>query len=349
MERKLATIRKIEKVIKHPNADSLDLLIIDGWQVVSRLGEFNKGDFCIYCEIDSIMPQKPEFEFLRPRNFRIKTTKLRGEISQGIAFPMSILPPSIMLGTDDLGMSFIDCSNITELGDIRTITSGTDVTDILEVIKYEAPIPACLSGIMKGDFPSFIQRTDEERIQNLTEKYKDFVGKHVYISEKMDGSSSTFYIKDGQFGVCSRNLELIESEINTFWSFARKNELKSKMIKLNRNIALQGEILGPGIQKNKYNLSVHDIYFFTGFDIDSYKRLSFNELRSVLIEIDLNIVPIIEEDFILPKNHNVIINFADGKSILNNKINREGIVIRGINDNFSFKVISNIFLLKNKE
>ena len=183
----------------------------------------------------------------------------------------------------------------------------------------------------------------------LTEKYKDFVGKHVYISEKMDGSSSTFYIKDGQFGVCSRNLELIESEVNTFWSFARKNELKSKMIKLNRNIALQGEILGPGIQKNKYNLSVHDIYFFTGFDIDSYKRLSFNELRSVLIEIDLNIVPIIEEDFILPKNHNVIINFADGKSILNNKINREGIVIRGINDNFSFKVISNIFLLKNND
>jgi RNA ligase (TIGR02306 family) len=148
--RKLATIETLHDVRPHPNADSLELATIRGWQVVVKRGEFQSGDRCVYCEIDSVLPDRSEFQFLRDRKFRIKTIKLRGELSQGICFPITIL------------------NSGSELRRIRDqqLSEGSDVTELLGVTRYQPPIPACLGGNVEGSFPSFIPKTDCERIQN---------------------------------------------------------------------------------------------------------------------------------------------------------------------------------------
>ena len=170
MERKLATIAKIEDIRPHPNADVLELAIIRGWQVVVKIGEFQPGDLCVYCEIDSLMPERPEFEFLAKYKYRIKTTKLRGQISQGIAFPISIIPSKWLLYTDK-EPEYIDYD---EVRPAIKIEEGADVTDVLGIIKYDPPLPANLGGVALGKFFTHSIKTDEERIQNLTEIYDEY-------------------------------------------------------------------------------------------------------------------------------------------------------------------------------
>ncbi len=216
MERKLATIRKITNITPIEGADKIELVTVGGWKVVAAKDVNHKiGDLVVYCEIDSFLPIKEEFEFLRKSSykklsdgtegFRLKTIKLRGQVSQGLILPIKEL--SIF--------QFASSSNLSE---------GDDVTDILGITKYEPPIPAELAGKVKGGFPHFIPKTDEERVQNLSKEYDEWKlqSKHkFYVTEKLDGSSATYYIKDGVFGVCSRNLELLETEGNTFWKVAR--------------------------------------------------------------------------------------------------------------------------------
>ena len=173
MERKLATIEKISEIHPIPNADAIERAVIRGWNVVTRKDEFKVGDLCVYCEIDSLMPERPEFEFLRPRGFRIRTIKLRNQISQGIAFPISILPAAL---TNDENW-------IVE----KILKEGTDVTELLGIVKYEPPIPAQLSGLVKGTFPSHSIKSDEERIQNLIDRYEDFKKEIWIVTEKLDG------------------------------------------------------------------------------------------------------------------------------------------------------------------
>ena len=125
--RKLASIQRIAEIKEHPNADALELAKVLEWQCCVKKGEFNTGDLCVYCEIDSVMPEREEFEFLRPRGFRIKTIRLRGELSQGICFPLDILPEPIVAITDDNSI-------------------GTDITETLGVKKYEVPISVSTGG-----------------------------------------------------------------------------------------------------------------------------------------------------------------------------------------------------------
>jgi len=218
-------------VINHPNADSLDICTVDGWKVITKRDEYSTGDLCVYCEIDSFLPIRPEFEFLRKSSykkmgdqegFRLRTIKLRGELSQGLILPLSILPENVIC------------------------VLGTDVTAELEIVKYDPPIPAQLAGKIKGNFPSFLRKTDEERIQNLTSEYELWKqpGDHqFYITEKLDGSSATFYFNNGVFGVCSRNLELLESEENSFWRVARQLKLEEWLGTKETNIALKSQLL----------------------------------------------------------------------------------------------------------
>lgn len=165
--RQLASIQKIQEILDHSNADNLEIARIKGWQVIIRKGEFKEGDLCVYCEIDSVMPEKPEFEFLAPRKYRIKTTKLRGEISQGIAFPLSILNQGdwefglISISTEEKGYT----PSIKRKGDSSILNEinlvpGLDVTEILGVTKYDPPIPACLGGTALGRFFSHSIKTD---------------------------------------------------------------------------------------------------------------------------------------------------------------------------------------------
>jgi RNA ligase (TIGR02306 family) len=342
MERKLATIRKISELRPIEGADKIELAIVDGWQVVvAKDVEHKVGNKIVYCEIDSFLPIREEFEFLRKSSykkmgdqegFRLKTIKLRGQVSQGLILPISVLnPPDTNIYVEPF--------------------EGLDVTEMLDIVKYEPPIPAELAGKVKGQFPSFLQKTDEERVQNIAVEYSalSFQSKHqFYVTEKLDGSSATYYVKDGEFGVCSRNLELLETEGNSFWKVAREMDLENKMKSLGRNIALQGELIGEGIQKNRYKIKGQTVRFFNAFDIDNHKRLSIYDLINVVEDImDLNCVPYLLH-FSLPDTVEDMIKYAEDKSQLNSSTEREGVVVRSMDGTISFKAISNKFLLENE-
>lgn len=352
--RKLATIRKISDIQPIQDADAIELAIVDGWKVVTKKGEYKPGDFCIYCEIDSFLPIREEFEFLRKSSykkmadgtegFRLRTIKLKGQISQGL-----LIQPTIL--------------NTTEL------VEGTDVTETLGIIKWEPPMPASLSGVAKGLFPSFLSKTDEERVQNLQNQWERFKssGKKFYVTEKLDGSSATFYIKNGEFGVCSRNLELANpgefvpgtvvcddgierpKKENSYWKVAKELDLENKFRNFGRNICLQGELIGEGIQGNPYKILGQTVRFFNGYDIDSGENISLDDFIKLISLFGLKTVPIINVDFQLPDTIDEVLEFAEEKSELNPNFDREGVVIRSYDRQISFKAISNKFLLKEKD
>jgi len=346
MERKLATIQKIAALHPIEGADFLERAEIKGWQVVVKKGEFKAGDLVVYCEIDSLMPERPEFEFLRKNKFRIRTIKLKGQVSQGIAFPTTIVSDRM---EDPIKRNF---ENNVSTGHLL----GMDVTEILGVTKYEEPIPACLGGTALGRFPSHSIKTDEERIQNLTEIFPEYK-KYTWIAtEKLDGTSGTYFINNEIFGVASRNLELKENETNSFWSVARKLNLEYKMRLFMAShgltsLTLQGELVGEGIQKNKYHLKGQDVRFFRIFDPVSYRFFSYEEFIVALDEMGLTSVPIIDDDFTLPETVQELILYADGRSQLYETA-REGVVFvakdpaEKYQGRLSFKVISNKFILK---
>lgn len=332
MERKLASIRRIENVLPIEGADMIEVSVVGGWKVVTRKGEYKPGDLAIYCEVDSFLPIKDEFEFLRKSSykkmgeqegFRLKTIRLRGQLSQGLLLPASQEVLSLY-------------------------KEGEDVTGLLGIVKYEPPIPAELAGKVKGMFPSFLRKTDEERIQNLTENYSKWKEKEFYVTEKLDGSSATFYVKDGEFGVCSRNLELLETEGNTFWKVARELDLENKLRETGRNISIQGELVGEGIQGNPYKIKGQTVYFFNAFDIDIQQYYSQKEMENLIQSLNLKTVPILDRNYTLPETVEDLLQYADSKSELNKDFGREGVVVRSLDRSISFKVISNNFLLKEK-
>ncbi|HPC09515.1 MAG TPA: RNA ligase (ATP) [archaeon] len=334
--RKLATIERITKIAPIDGADKIELASILGWNVVIKKGEYNVNDLVVYCQIDSILPEKPEFEFLRNSKFRIRTVKLRGQISQGICFSLAILPNEIQ--------EYIHkTKNIV----------GYDVTEILGIIKYEPPIPAELSGEVKGKLPSFFQKTDEDRIQILPDIPLTYGGQSFIVTEKLDGSSCSFYYNNGDFGVCGRKWEYVESETNTMWKFAKENDLKNKFRNLGRNLAFQGEVIGENIQKNKYKLKGQTVRFFRIFDIDRYEYLPYEEMCELINELKLQTVPIIDWNYKLPNTMEEILEYAVGKSKLNPQTEREGLVFVKYElknqGRLSFKAISNKFLIDNKE
>jgi RNA ligase (TIGR02306 family) len=340
MERKLASVQVIKEILPIEGADAIELAVVNGWKVVvAKNVEHKVGDSVVYCEIDSFLPIKEEFEFLRKSShkkmgdqegFRLRTIKLRGQLSQGLILPMSVF------------------------GDFSwTAYEGLDVTEKLGIVKYEPPIPAELAGRVKGQFPSFLRKTDEERVQNLVDDYAKWEenGLGFYVTEKLDGSSATFYYKDGEFGVCSRNLELLETEDNTFWKVARELELEKKLEGLSRNICIQGELIGEGIQGNPYKIKGQTVRFFNAFDIDKQYQYGLPMFLALMrIELRLETVPFLTNlTMRLPKTVDEMLLFADGKSDLNPEFDREGVVVRSMDNTISFKAISNKFLLKEEK
>jgi RNA ligase (TIGR02306 family) len=335
MERKLASIQVIRDIRPIEGADAIELAIINNWQVVVAKNVGHQiGDHVVYCEIDSFLPIQEEFEFLRKSSykkmadregFRLKTIKLRGQVSQGLILPMSVF--------GDFGW---------------TAYEGLDVTERLGIVKYEPPIPAELAGKVKGNFPSFIPKTDEERIQNLTKEYEGWKDRFFYVTEKLDGSSATYYFRDGEFGVCSRNLDLEETEGNTFWKIARQLKLEEWLGTHEINYAIQGELIGEGIQGNPYKIKGQTVRFFNAFNIDKYEYLGLEEFESLISSMGLETVPVLDRAFVLPNTIEELLKYAETKSELNSQFDREGVVIRSIDRKISFKVISNKFLLNEK-
>lgn len=332
--RHLATIQVVKNIQPIQGADKIVTAQIKDWNVVTQKDNFKIGDKCVYFEIDSFLPINKTFEFLTKSStpktlnidgvdktgIRLKTIRLKGQVSQGL-----ILPLSEFEGFDNLEV-------------------GADVTEALGVYKYEPPVPAYLSGLVKGSFPSFIPKTDEERIQNMGEVLYQY-----YVTEKLDGTSVTFYKSDGVFGVCSRNLELKDSG-QTQWKIAKDLNIE---LKLPDNIAIQGEIIGEGIQGNKYHIKGHKVFFYQVYNIKSARYLNYLDMREFLNARELPMVPVLDDNFMLPNNVEDMLGYADGKSMLYDTL-REGVVVRpkietlykGVR--LSFKAISNEFLLKDK-
>jgi RNA ligase (TIGR02306 family) len=331
--RKLASIQRIKHLEPIPEADAIVTATVLGWQLVVKKDEYKVGDLAVYCEIDSLMPDRPEFEFLRQRNFRIRTIRLRGQVSQGICFPLSVLPEGFPIAED------------------------ADCTEALGITKYEPPMPAQLAGVARGNFPSFIPKTDETRVQVLQGILDKYKGERCYITEKLDGTSVTYFLNEGAFGVCSRNLELLEDPENSLWKMARELDIENKLRALGRNIALQGELVGEGIQKNLLKIRGQSVRFFNVFDIDQFAYLSYEAFRDQIQNLGLETVPVLSTDYVLENDIQTLVNMATIRSTVNPEAWAEGIVIRplvekqdrwmdGVASRVSFKAINPEFLLK---
>jgi RNA ligase (TIGR02306 family) len=338
MERKLATIRIIDSIRPIEGADLIELASVGGWNVVVAKEVGHKvGDWVVYCEVDSFLPIRPEYEFLRKSSykkmgdeegFRLKTVKLRGVLSQGLILPLK----EVQLPNKDL------------------LKEGMEVTKELGIVKYEPPIPAELAGKVKGPFPSWGKKTDQERCQNLTEEISDEIKKGSFfeITIKLDGASMSIGHFDGDIVVCSRNLSLdLEQEKNTFIDVFKSLGVYHK-IKEYGNILISGELCGPGIQGNNEKLKHHKFYVFDVFDVDKQTYLPSETRINIVESLGLEHVPILHKSVKLTEiglnSIQDILKYSEGPS-LNSEV-REGLVFKKIDGTFSFKAISNSFLLK---
>jgi RNA ligase (TIGR02306 family) len=305
-----------------------------------KKGQFSVGDFCIYIEIDSMIPKAIWSEFLwkegnTKEKYRLKTCKMKGQISQGLILPINVFSLEHLGGRNE----------------------GEDVTELLGIEKYVPYIPVHLQGEVVGEFPSFIPKTDETRIQSEPWILEKMRGKLIHVSEKIDGTSGTFFLKDDCFGVCSRNIELKENENNLYWKIAKQYNIEFKLRQLKQKLlglefAIQGEIIGQGIQGNKYKLENNKFYVFNVYNIWGQRYLSYADMKHFCKSLELDIVPFIKSDKLLGSVDDWILISQDN-SVLYNKTPREGIVVRGIEEEiisnygrFSFKVINPEFLLK---
>lgn len=340
-----ATIQRVTNLRPIDGADSIEVAKILGWDVVVKKGTFTEGSLCVFIEIDSVVPPKPEFEFLRPRHFVVKTIKLRKQISQGLAMPLSILPP------------IHDPSSVPP---IPAPSEGQDVSEVLGVIHYEKDIPAQLRATIRGNFPrQYCPKTDEPRIQGCYGVAQEMVGRVIYATVKMDGCSATFIHCNGDTHVCSRNNSLQPDENNTFWKMEKKYNILEQL-KARGNFAIQGELCGPGIQGNKMGLADHELFVFNIFDIDRQVYLNLNQMCDMIKDMNLQMVPMAPiGDLCWVKEPPTLERLLElAKGTYANGAPREGIVIRPVTEakserlhgeRMSFKVVNNDFLLKNDE
>jgi RNA ligase (TIGR02306 family) len=342
-ERKMATIRRIDEIRPIQGADAIEAAVIGGWVVVIKKGEFRAGDLAVYLEIDSWVPhavapflskgQEPR-EYNGVKGERLRTVKLRGTTSQGLLLPINILDS---IPSEEAGAWM----------------SGDDVTEFLGIQKWEAPIPASLSGMVRGVFPSWGKKTDAERCQNLTTEISEAVKNDIKfeVTIKLDGTSMSAGVgPDGEFHVCSRNLSLKLDQVgNTYVDVAKKYDLENKMKSLGRPLMISGEIIGEGLQKNQEKIKGQDFFVFNIWDPIRAEYLSVEERMSIVKTLGLKHVPVVRNGVSLRDlgllTVEEILKFAEGPSM--NSPSREGLVFKSIDGSFWFKAISNAWLIKN--
>ena len=359
--RKLASIKQVSNIIPIEGKDRIELAIIDGWQVIVKKDEYKVGDLTVFVEIDSILPEKTEFEFLRAKKFRIKTMKMGGVLSQGICFPMSLLPKGNYNLDDD----------VTEIMGITKYEPNEDNRDIKEPVEtYTNPILKILfrfkffrniflSDKERKGFPGFISKTDETRVQNIPNILNNKDIKYI-VREKVDGQSGTFFLKKNisgkifkkevyDFGVCSRNLRLWEEDTSSYWTVAKKYNIEEVLMELigeHDFVAIQGECVAPNVQGNKYKVSEADLYCFNLIYPDG--KVKCIEAEKIVAKYGLKWCPLVDKEFTLLDTVNDMLDYSTNKSALYDTL-REGIVLRNYDKNISFKAVSPDFLIKHNE
>jgi RNA ligase (TIGR02306 family) len=339
--RKMASVRKIDDIRPIDGADAIECAVVGGWNVVVKKGEFAVGDLAVFVEIDAWVPTelapflskgKEPREYEGVRGERLRTVKLRGQLSQGL-----------LLNLD------------TALPFTNSFVEGDDVSEVLNIKKWEMQVPAQLAGQVKGNFPSLIPKTDQERCQNLVKEIDGAIesGLRFEVTEKLEGSSMTCYVIGGEFGVCSRNLDLKRDEHNTFWKVAIEEDIEEKMREFGEDFAIQGELIGPGIQGNIYKLSKPEFYVFDVYNVTAGVYLTPIQRQALIEKMGLKHVPVLNygadlSDTLQVKDVDDLLKFAEGKSGLCKTQEREGVVFKEHNGGFTFKAISNKYLLGEK-
>jgi RNA ligase (TIGR02306 family) len=333
--RSLVTIQKVKQITAIADSDFLELAHVMGWQCVVKKGEFQAGDMGVYYEVDSFLPLDERYEFLRSSSyrenvdngngFRIRTVKMRCQLSQGLFLPLAKFP------------------------ELEGCAEGEDVTEKLNVKKWYIPETAAAGGTIIGERPYGIPASDEIRIQSATELLDELKGKPYYITTKMDGTSGIVYFIDGKIGCCSRNKEIKDEESALYWTPVYKYGLKEKLKAFGKNIVLTGEICGPGIQKNKLRLAAIEWYVFDVKDWDSGKYLPYDEAVKTCAELGVPAVPLEERGDAFGYSLEQLLEKARGK--YPSGLDKEGIVVRSLfaPKAVSFKVLNNDALLKEKD
>ena len=328
-EVKLASIQFICDLRPIPGADRIEAATVLGYVTVVKKGEFRPGDLCIWHEPDTVVPERSEYEFLRKQGFRLKVARFKGQVSQGLALPLSAL------------------------GAADTFKVGDDVTERLGIRKYEKPLALSLAGKAKGGFPSWLAKTDEPNLRSYPEALAEFAGRRCVITQKVDGTSATFYRRGGQFGVCSRNLELLDDGESLFWRIARQFKIEETLATLDGDFALQGEAHGEKIQGNHLRVRGQAFAAFDLFDITTHRHLGHAELTAFCQPAGVPMVqPVWEGDFKFTLDELVALanrqEYAPGSPA-------EGIVIRPAEEarsqvlpsgRLSVKVLSEEYALK---
>ena len=377
MTRKLATLQCIKEILPIEGADRIEICVINGWQVVSQKGH-KVGDMVVYFEIDSFLPATdPRYESFSERftnwgdkrGMRVRTIKLRRTLSQGVIMPLHEFPE--VKNTD--------------------YTEGTDVSELLGIEKWE-PLEkenTCTKGNPGRKFPSFIHKTDQERIQNYGSLVERALDEEFEATMKKDGSSLTVFrvdstspyysiasnlfakklsfwgkilrkakeffnlSKDPIFGICSRNLLMPIKGDTNFHKAAYGYDLLTKLERMGGSYALQGEVLAPNIQNNHERVSKVEFHLFDIFNIDRQKYLLPMERTLISEKLGINHVTrlgfgTLRKLLRLEEEGDVVkaaLKFSEGPGD-NPGVIREGVVFKSLTRDFSFKAVSNAYLLK---
>ena len=345
--RKLASIQRIWKIEPIEGADRIELAYVLGWQCVVNKDQFKPMDLAVYFEVDSFLPIRPEFEFMRSSSyrrtdimgegFRLRTMRFRGQISQGLLLPIEQFPE---IPVD--------------------VELGRDVSDILDVKKWEIEEKATTGGTVIGTLPVDVPHTDETRVQAEPDLIGDFAGLEYYISTKMDGSSHSVSLDEDGFHVTGHNYEYKDDGKSAFYNLVKREDIEDRMRKFYKDnglrvLTIQGELCAPGIQQNRLKLTRPEWYVFT--IREDGKRVGLKRMQEICKEMELQMVPVEEVGTDLPSKYptvEALLERADGEYPKGGK--KEGIVIRPtepvycerISASLSMKVVSNKYLLKNE-
>ena len=334
-KRKLASIQEISKIEEIPSLNKLVSATVLGWKVAVPKGEFSPNQKVIYIETDSLLPKnEPWAQILKENNYKVTQKKFGKKFkSQGLILPLSILENKV--------------NNIS----INEYQIGTDVTSILNITKYNNDSDLKLpKGVKKSNllFPKdLIEKSDEERIQSAPNYLFKFKGKSFYSSLKYDGTSATYLINpcNNLFYICSRN-QVRENNINDFYTqIANIYDIENKLRKLNGKYAIQGEIYGPNVQKNRLCVDKLKFAVFSIKDIENNHYLDLDEMINVCNDLDLPFVEIIEKGDNFNYTLEQLIEKSKGKYEGTNNF-REGLVYRlqknwnSDEGRFSFKVLN---------
>ena len=338
IERKMATVRVIAEIRPIPDADKICSYRVDGWWVTDQVSKYQVGEKVVYLECDSWVPTeiapflskgKEPREFNGIKGERLRSLKMKKVLSQGLLLPIEYC--------------------IDKCGCTSSLEEGQDVSEWLGIVKYEKPMDARLAGMARGNLPTGVIKSDQERIQNLGKYLKYYVGKTFEVTEKLDGSSATYFLDNNdEFRVCSRNLELKYDENNAYWKAAIKYDIENKMRKAQmQGIYLQGEIIGQGIQNNQYKVDLQ-FYVFDMYNVNTSEYAPSYNRQQITEALGLLHVPVLGT-MVLTENDTVqsLLELSKGVSMLNEST-REGLVLKCIEDpSISFKVINDDWLLKN--